>query len=85
MDLEYELIIPELALAGFAVLIGAGALMFRQVKQEVWGYLSALGLLASYRWDLPSGPAIVCVLGALLVLFALWRRLRRAVPPPAES
>jgi zinc/manganese transport system permease protein len=37
---------------------------------------SALGLLASYRWDLPSGPAIVCVLGALLVLFAVWRRLR---------
>ena len=45
MDLEYELIVPELALAGFAVLIGAGALIFRQVKQEVWGYLSALGLL----------------------------------------
>jgi len=45
MDLEYELIIPELALAGFAVLIGASALMFRQIKQEVWGYLSALGLL----------------------------------------
>ena len=45
MDLEYELIVPELALAGFAVVIGAGALTFRQVKQEVWGYLSALGLL----------------------------------------
>ncbi|MFQ5349009.1 MAG: metal ABC transporter permease [Thermoanaerobaculia bacterium] len=39
---------------------------------------SGLGLLASYRWDLPSGPAIVCVLGALLVLFAVWRRLRPA-------
>ena len=36
---------------------------------------SALGLLASYRWDLPSGPAIVCVLGLLLVLFAIGRRL----------
>ncbi len=36
---------------------------------------SALGLLASYRWDLPSGPAIVCMLGALLVLFAVGRRL----------
>ena len=46
---------------------------------------SALGLLASYRWDLPSGPAIVCTLGVLLVLFAVGRRLRpgRAVPPPA--
>lgn len=38
---------------------------------------SAVGLLASYRWDLPSGPAIVCVLGLLLVLFALVRLLRR--------
>ncbi len=38
---------------------------------------SVLGLLASYRWDLPSGPAIVCVLGLFLVLFAVWRLLRR--------
>lgn len=43
---------------------------------------SALGLLASYRWDLPSGPAIVCALGALLVAFAVWRRL---APRPAEA
>lgn len=38
---------------------------------------SAMGLLASYRWDLPSGPAIVCALGIFLVLFAfvrLWRQ-----------
>ena len=39
---------------------------------------SAVGLLASYRWDLPSGPAIVCTLGLLLVLFGLWRHLRKA-------
>ena len=38
---------------------------------------SAVGLLASYRWDLPSGPAIVCVLGLLLVIFAFMRLLRR--------
>lgn len=34
---------------------------------------SAGGLVASYQWDLPSGPAIVCVLGLFLVVFALWR------------
>ena len=34
---------------------------------------SAMGLLASYRWDLPSGPAVVCALGAFLVAFAVWR------------
>ena len=38
---------------------------------------SALGLLASYYWDLPSGPAVLCVLGTLLVLFAGGRALRR--------
>lgn len=36
---------------------------------------SALGLIASYRWDLPSGPAIVCALGLFLLLFAGWRRV----------
>jgi zinc/manganese transport system permease protein len=41
---------------------------------------SALGLAASYGWDLPSGPAIVCMLGVFLVLFWLWRAVRpRAV------
>lgn len=38
---------------------------------------SAVGLLASYYWDLPSGPAIVCSLGFFLALFAVWRILRR--------
>lgn len=38
---------------------------------------SALGLLASYHWDLPSGPAIVCCLGAFLAVFAAWRTWRR--------
>jgi zinc/manganese transport system permease protein len=37
---------------------------------------SALGLGASYRWDFPSGPAIVCTLGLFLVVYALWHRLR---------
>lgn len=38
---------------------------------------TALGLAASYHWDFPSGPAIVCVLGLFLVLFAGWRKVRR--------
>lgn len=46
------------------------------------GFLaSALGLIASYQADLPSGPAIVCTLGLFLVIFAGWRALRR----PAEA
>ncbi len=39
---------------------------------------SALGLAASYRWDLPSGPAIVCTLGAFLAVLAVRRMLARA-------
>lgn len=35
---------------------------------------SAFGLFASYQWDVPSGPAIVCSLGGFLVLFAVVRR-----------
>jgi zinc/manganese transport system permease protein len=42
------------------------------------------GLLASYRWDLPAGPAIVCALGALLLAFAAARLLRRR-PVPASG
>ena len=42
---------------------------------------SAMGLLASYRWDLPSGPAIVCGLGLLLLVFAIMRSLRPALTP----
>ncbi len=46
---------------------------------------SVLGLLASYRWDLPSGPAIVCLLGLFLVIFGGWRawRSRRSTDLPA--
>ena len=38
---------------------------------------SAFGLFASYRWDFPSGPAIVCALGLALVGFGAWRGLAR--------
>ncbi|MFQ5527608.1 MAG: metal ABC transporter permease [Thermoanaerobaculia bacterium] len=38
---------------------------------------SALGLAASYQWDLPSGPAIVCVLALMLIVFGGWRMAMR--------
>jgi zinc/manganese transport system permease protein len=34
---------------------------------------SALGLFASYQWDFPSGPAIVCALALILLAFGGWR------------
>jgi zinc/manganese transport system permease protein len=37
---------------------------------------SAFGLGASYLWDFPAGPAVVCMLGLFLVLYAAgWRIL----------
>jgi ABC-type Mn2+/Zn2+ transport system permease subunit len=41
------------------------------------------GLFLSYWWDLPSGAAIVCTFGALLILISfigLWRRRVRLIP-----
>lgn len=38
---------------------------------------SALGLFASYQWDFPSGPAIVCALALFLLAFGGWRMMRR--------
>jgi zinc/manganese transport system permease protein len=51
-------------------------------KQFFIGCLVALaggigGLFLSFRWDLPSGAAIVCTFGVLLVLLGvigIWRR-----------
>lgn len=48
------------------------------------GFLaSAVGLIASYQVDFPSGPAIVCSLGLFLLLFAGWRFLRKRALRPA--
>jgi len=43
------------------------------------------GLFLSYWWDLPSGAAIVCTFGALLILIsvlALWQRRRASSEAP---
>jgi len=48
-----------------------------------WGIAataSLLGLWASYRLDLPTGAAIVCACGLLLVLVSFYVALRRASP-----
>src|SRR5437762_10034780 len=49
------------------------------------GWLIALiggvgGLFLSFWWDLPSGAAIVCTFGALLILISVGRLLRRRSP-----
>lgn len=48
------------------------------------GFLaSAVGLIASYQVDFPSGPAIVCSLGLFLLLFAGWRAIQKRRPAAA--
>jgi len=38
---------------------------------------SVIGLYAAYRLDLPTGAAIVCVLGVALILAATTAKLRK--------
>lgn len=47
------------------------------VAWTIGAVASALGLAASYAWDFPAGPAIVCILGLVLLAFAGWRLLTR--------
>jgi zinc/manganese transport system permease protein len=55
----------------------AGALLCASVTGRLlvgWGLgflVSALGLFASFAWDLPTGPAIVTTFGVLMVVVAL--------------
>jgi len=58
------LVIP----ACIAMLLASSLRTRLVVGWVVGGAGSALGLLASYAWDLPAGPAVVAVLGLSLVL-----------------
>jgi zinc/manganese transport system permease protein len=46
---------------------------------------SLLGLWASYRLDLPTGAAIVCACGLLLILVAAYAAFRKRVVGPAGA
>lgn len=84
------LIIPAVC----AVLLGGS---FRARLALGWAIStlgSVLGLIGSYRLDLPTGAAIVCALGGMLVLVGVgqtfWRRrviasVNRSPPPPAPA
>ncbi len=74
------LIIPAVSASFVAVTLGRRLAI-------AWGIATLgglLGLFGSYKFDLPTGAAIVCTLGALLVLCLLLGRWRRD-PARAES
>ena len=78
MDLEYQLIIPELVLAILATLVVAGALVFRQIRQEVWGYATAAALFiiavatAAAYWNTNDDFANVLAVDHFTVLFRVF-------------
>lgn len=45
---------------------------------------SVLGLAGSYKFDLPTGAAIVCVLGVALLLVGIYAKFIRRKPLPCE-
>jgi len=78
------LVIP----ACIAILM-ASSMKVRLLLGWLIGWLgSALGLVSSYVWDFPTGPAIVVVLGMMLILSWLITMLRasnRKPEPRGES
>lgn len=70
----------------FLVVPAALAFLFtRQVRLLIalsWGsaaVAAATGLMVSFRYDLPTGPVIVCAFGSLLLLVGVGRMLLRPV------
>jgi zinc/manganese transport system permease protein len=54
------------------------------VSWLVGAVASGAGLLVSFRYDLPTGPIIVCMFGLLLLMAVLARRLGGVRVPAAE-
>jgi zinc/manganese transport system permease protein len=74
-----------LVFAYLVVPAAVGALLARSVAGRlavgwsVGALVSGAGLTASYRWDLPTGAAIVTAFGAAIALVALTRSMERLV------
>ena len=65
--------------AAVAALLARGVAARLAIGWAVGAVVSAAGLLASYRWDLPTGATIVAVFGGALALTAAARGVRAAV------
>ena len=83
--LVFSYLIVPAALAGVIVSDLQHRLM---LAWSLGAFLTALGLYASWSWDLPTGPAIVAAFGGATALFALGaagRRLTRRKASIAAS
>lgn len=75
------LIVPAVC----AVTLTTGWLQRLVVGWVVAAVASLLGLWASYRLDLPTGAAVVCACGLLLVLVNIFAAFRRTSPVSATG
>ena len=64
--------------AAIAALLARGVGARLALGWSTGGLVSALGLLASYRWDLPTGATVVAAFGAALAVTAAARGARAA-------
>jgi zinc/manganese transport system permease protein len=74
------LIVPSVAAMLFARRIGTRL----AIGWTMGAVVSAAGILASFRLDLPTGATIVCTFGVALVLMAVVRLMTRR-PMPART
>ena len=76
------LVIP--AVIAFLFTSRAGAML--AVALTSGTVATVLGLIASYQWDLPTGPVVVCTFAAVLAAaFAVRAVLPRDVPQPLKD
>src|SRR5438874_1417405 len=87
--------IPQEAVIGISYVVAAAAAVLllsraaegdEEIKHMLIGWIVALvggvaGLFLSYWWDLPSGAAIVCTFGALLIAVASYALIRARLRP----
>ena len=65
------LIVPAIC----GVLLGKGIAQRLSIGWIVGAFTSALGMFASYHWDLPTGATVVCVFGLVLLAVGLSKAL----------
>ena len=71
------LVFSFLVVPSVCALLFSGGLKKRLIIGWVIGFIaSILGMSLSYYFDFPTGASVVCVLGGILAVLSLWRKLR---------
>src|SRR5438445_489315 len=73
--------IPQEAVIGISYVVAAAAAVLLLICWIIALLGGVAGLFLSYWWDLPSGAAIVCTFGALLIAVAGYALIRARLRP----